>query len=330
MKRDRSRFFGVKALAVLVLSFPVLAWAGGPPAWAQPPGPEPEASLLHLDGVVSVQDLPRVGPRVPIHREMPFQVPDLQQLLETKARHQARTQPAPLANAQVSTSTVAASPGFIGLRLSESGGYVPPDTQIGVGPSDLVEAVNLEMRIWQKGNPVQLLQTSSLCDFFGVSRSALSDPKVRFDPVSQRWFIAAITFNNSFTAGAWRLAVSATADPTGLFVRYTASTGKSAPDFPAVGISNDKVVRAANAFRGNSFLGTELLAINKADLVAGTSAAATYFLPPQGLFTIQPALELPDAAEGFRPGSQPHALRPIGRVGQYDFHGVLLAYGAGQ
>ncbi len=51
--------------------------------------------LLNPEGVVNVRDLPRVGPRVPVHREMPFRVTDLQQLLDTKARHQAKTQPAP-------------------------------------------------------------------------------------------------------------------------------------------------------------------------------------------------------------------------------------------
>ena len=69
---------------------------------------------------------------------------------------------------------------------------------------------------------------------------------------------------------------------------YTISTSKSAPDFPALAINDDKVVLTANAFRGNSFQGTEFVVVNKSQLVAGTNAAVTYFGPPQGLFTIQP------------------------------------------
>jgi hypothetical protein len=285
------RFSRVKAPAVLFLSLSLLAWMGASSAWAQRPTAEPESVLLNPEGVVNVQDLPRVGPRVPVHREMPFRVPDLQQLLDTKARHQAGTQPAPSASALVTTSaltTPSATTGFMGLRLSESGGWIPPDTQIGVGPSYIVEAVNLEMRIWTKDGT--LVSSSDLNSFFGTS-AKLSDPKVRFDPLSNRWFIAVISYNTSFTAGAWRLAVSKDPDPFS-FVRYTASTSKSAPDFPAVGISDDKVVLTANAFRGNSFLGTEFLVINKANLTAGTSAASSYFPPPQGLFTIQPAHSL--------------------------------------
>ncbi len=293
------RLFGVKALAVLLLTLSLLAWMGGTPAWAQRPTADPETGLLHPEGVVNVQDLPRVGPRVPVHREMPFLVPDLQQLRDTKAQHQARTQPVPNASATVKPTALTSPstttpPGFIGLSLSESGGWVPPDTQIGVGPNYIVEAVNLEMRIWTKAGA--LVSTSDLNSFFGIS-DQLSDPKIRFDPLSNRWFIAVISYNTSFTAGAWRLAVSINQDPL-TFVRYTASTSSSAPDFPAVGINDDKLVLTANAFLANSFLGTEFLVLNKANLVSGTSAAYTYFAPPQGLFTIQPAHSLSSTCSG--------------------------------
>src|SRR5574337_39044 len=288
-------FSRTKAPAVLFLSLSLFAWMGASSAWAQGPTAAPETVLLNPDGVVNVQDLPRVGPRVPVHREMPFRVPDLQQLLDTKARHEAGTQPAPSASASVTPralTTPSATTGFIGLRQSESGGWRPPDTQVGVGPDHIVEAVNLEMRIWHKDGT--FVKNFDLNSFFETSAN-LSDPKIRFDPFTNRWFIAVISYNNSFTAGAWRLAVSTTSDPSFTFVRYTVSTSKSAPDFPALGVSSDKVVLTANAFRGNSFIGTEFLVISMSDLLANngtTSVHSTYFQPPQGLFTIQPAQSL--------------------------------------
>jgi hypothetical protein len=36
-------------------------------------------------------------------------------------------------------------------------------------------------------------------------------------------------------------------------------------------VSSDKVVLTANAFKGNSFIGTEFLVINKANLTAGVT-----------------------------------------------------------
>lgn len=284
-------FLRLKVATVLFLSLACLALIGVSSVWAQGPTPEPQTVLLTPDGVVNVQDLPRVGPRVPVHREMPFMVPDLQRLRDTKAQHQTAIQPAPNASASVTGSTLvtpSVAVGFTGLRQSESGGWRPPDTQVGVGPNHIVEAVNLEMRIWDKNG--NIISTNDLNSFFGTAAN-LSDPKIRFDPPSNRWFIAVISYNKSFTAGAWRLAVSTSADPFS-FIRYTISTSKSAPDFPALGVSDDKVVLTANAFRGNSFLGTEFLVINKANLIAGMSAASRYFPPPQGLFTIQPAHSL--------------------------------------
>ena len=280
--------FCAKTLASFFLLVGLLVPAGVAPAWAERPATEPETMLLAPDGVTNVQELPRMGPRVPVHREMPFLVPDLQELRDTKEGHAAAAQPAPAASAQVTSSALnipSSTGGFMGLRRSESGGWIPPDTQIGVGPNYIVEAVNLEMRIWPRSGSV--VSTVDLNTFFQTS-AQLSDPKIRFDADSQRWFIAVISYNNSFTAGAWRLAVSTDATPA-TFVRYVISTSKSAPDFPALAVTHDKVVLTANAFRGNSFLGTEFLVINKANLGAGGSAASSYFGPPQGLFTIQPA-----------------------------------------
>lgn len=286
-----------KAVAVTWLFLAFLASGGASPAWAQGPAPEADTVLLHPDGVVNVQDLPRVGPRVPVHKQMPFLVPDLQGLRDAKAQRGGAKTPPPSATSATVTPAGLNPPltGLTGLTRSESGGWIPPDTQVGAGPDHIVEAVNLEMRIWTKaGSPVS---TSSLNDFFKTT-AQLSDPKIRFDVFSGRWFIAAISYNASFTAGAWRLAVSTTSNPTGTFVLYTAATTKSAPDFPALGINEDKVVLTANAFRGNSFLGTEFLVINKAQLVSGLSAASSYFAPPQGLFTIQPALSLSSTCSG--------------------------------
>jgi hypothetical protein len=289
--------FSAKSLGLSFLLFSLLASAGVVPAWAERPATGPDPVLLTPDSVVNVQNLPPAGPRVPVHREMPFLVPDLQELRDTKDHHRAGTQPAAAASATVTASgltTPSATGGFAGLRRSESGGWIPPDTQIGVGPTHIVEAVNLEGRIWSKAGT--LLSTFDLNSFFQTSDN-LSDPKIRFDPLSQRWFIMVISYNTPFTAGAWRLAVSTDDTPT-TFVRYTAATSRSAPDFPALGINDDKVVLTANAFRANSFLGTEFLVINKANLLNGQNAASAYYGPPQGLFTIQPAHSLSPTCSG--------------------------------
>jgi hypothetical protein len=260
------------------------------PANAQRPVPAPEDLVLQPTAVV-VRDLPPSGPPATGGRTKPLFVPDDEALHGTKQafappHNQAPPGPNTLATPRTSAVTTTSN-GLTGLRRSESGGWVPPDTQVAVGPNHVFEVVNLEGRIWNR--MTSAATTFSLGSFFGLAGSNLSDPKIRYDATSERWFVAIISYNNSFTQGAWNLAVSTSGDPTGTFVRYTISTSRSAPDFPALAVNDDKIVLTANAFRANSFLGTEFLVINKANLVAGVSASASYFAPPQGLFTIQPA-----------------------------------------
>ena len=254
--------------------------------------PGPDDSVINPTGVVSVRDLPEFGPRPTDSPEKPHRAPDSETLNATKqAFGQSHNAPPPGPSTLASPATTTVTPAagaLFGLRRSESGGWIPPDTQVAVGPSHIFQAVNLEGRIWNKSDK-SIAKTINLNSFFGFSTSTnLSDPKIWYDAVSGRWFVAIISYNNSFTQGAWNLAVSKTGDPTGAFVTYTISTSKSAPDFPALALNDDKVVLTANAFRANSFLGTEFVVINKSELLAGGSAHSSYFGPPQGLFTIQP------------------------------------------
>jgi hypothetical protein len=156
--------------------------------------------------------------------------------------------------------------------------------------------VNVEGRIFTKtGTPVS---TFALNTFFGEpSSTVMFDPKIRFDPQSQRWFVAMMTSDNpdTFVAGSWRLAVSTSDDPTGTFVLYMFRPSGHAPDFPGLGINDDKVVLTANAFNGTCdtcLLGSEFVVFNKAQLLAGTSATTQFFPPDQGFFSIQPAHSL--------------------------------------
>ncbi len=286
----RSALIGMAILVALVCVSPAIA---------QPPVPGPEALVIQPDGTTVVRDLPPLGPPPTFLREIPRHVPDLDLLNGTKQAvggtlKQPPPEPQTLATPpSITTTTLATSTSIDGLQLSNSGGYVPPDTQVGVGPTHLFEVVNLEGRIWTKPTsttPTTLVTSFPLAHLFGLSSSTnISDPKIRFDALSGKWFVALISYNSSFTQGAWRLAVSKTGDPTGAFYVYTVSTNKSAPDFPALAVNDDKVVLTANAFRGNSFLGTEFVVLNKANVVNGVTTSAAYFGPPQGLFTIQPA-----------------------------------------
>jgi len=170
---------------------------------------------------------------------------------------------------------------------------VPPDTTIAAGLTHLVEAVNLTARFINRATGGTT--DTSLFSLFGVPTSTqLSDPRVLYDAVTGRWFIVTITFS---TPGSWNLAVSTTSDPTSGFVLYSYQTAGSFPDFPKIGINGNKVVLSGDAFSGNTFLGTEYLVLNKAELVSCSATPCSidgwYYGPDQGQFAIEPAQHLP-------------------------------------
>ncbi|MBI3629371.1 MAG: hypothetical protein HY217_07330 [Candidatus Rokubacteria bacterium] len=285
-------------LVLLLLSLAVVLSA--PPAVAQNGGPQAEPLILAPDGVVDVRHLPPAA-HVPAGGTRPVHFPDLNLLIQHKEQLQKGGGIAPAPPPTTTISPTAPSlqlplGSIQGLQQSDAGGYYPPDTQIAAGAVSgstyLFETVNLEGRIWSPGG----VTTFDLCSFFGVSCAFLSDPKIRFDPDSGRWFVAAITYQTP--TGTWLLAVSTSSDPTSTYARYTIPSARSTfPDFPALGISGDKVVLTANGFNpGGVFKGTEFVVLNKSQLVAAQTVYGQFYGPPQGLFTIQPAFALPDGS----------------------------------
>src|SRR5205823_1458575 len=99
-----------------------------------------------------------------------------------------------------------------GLNNVSSGGFEPPDVQVGVGPGYVVEMANLGMRFWRTGNgPAEQLTTRRLESFFGTGADRLTDPRVAYDTQTDRWWASI----SDLDAMSIHLAVSDTGDPTG-------------------------------------------------------------------------------------------------------------------
>ena len=190
--------------------------------------------------------------------------------------------------------------GFDGMSLVD-GGAIPPDTQVAVGPGHIFEAVNDHVRIWSRQtNPPSVIYDNGLGAFFAVDffTYLISDPRVRYDAASGRWFVSVVTlgFDSLFQSiGSWRLAVSKTSDPTGTYTLYVASFNDAFPDFPSLGFNDDKLALTGDAFTISTqqFLGSEFLVLRKSDLIAGANAPAQqFFAPPQAVESIQVAESL--------------------------------------
>lgn len=167
---------------------------------------------------------------------------------------------------------------FTGTTYGRNSFARPADANGAIGPEHFVEFVNGRFSVHDKTNGA-LVQTMPDMDFWtsaGLSFASnihVSDPRIVFDPLSQRWFAAAIDYdyvdqsNNRFL-----LAVSGGANPTGI---WHASAFTADPvdghfaDFPTLGLDADGVYLSADAFSavtGNN-IGAMLVSIPKADLL---------------------------------------------------------------
>jgi K319-like protein len=205
----------------------------------------------------------------------------------------------PLAGAFTSTSASPSIgkviPGFDGLTKSQAGfngnTFFPPDVPLAVGPTHVVQLVNLAGEIFTKRGVS--VSTFSLPTFFKVSgtNDKLSDPRILYDSLSGRWFasLGDGTTNNVF------LAVSTTNDPTRTWNIYQFGFS-NCPDEPGIGMNDDKFAISANLFSSTCngpFTGVQYYIVNKSDLINGL--ANPHFVvssPNASLFSVYPVQSL--------------------------------------
>ncbi len=166
----------------------------------------------------------------------------------------------------------------------------PPDVQVAVGPTHVVEMVNLVVSMWTKSGV--RVYNASLMSFFGTpANEFISDPKVQYDAASGHWFatITDVATSSNVATGQVILAVSTGADPTGtwrLLKVPSAATGECL-DQPILGVGSSTVVISVNNFStclSNSFTynGAQYWVLSKADLVSGSPSPATQSFGPFG------------------------------------------------
>ena len=171
---------------------------------------------------------------------------------------------------------------FTGSTYGADSSFTPPDCNGTPGPDQFVELINGRFTVYAKTNGDRLFTMSSY-DFWTSSGLTFNpdvfptDPRIIYDPLSQRWFALAVDVDFSASNGVsnrFLLAVSSSADATGSWngLAFAAdSVGGSFADFPTLGLDDNGVYLAAFMFTSGSAnatdLGQTLVSIPKADLL---------------------------------------------------------------
>jgi hypothetical protein len=179
------------------------------------------------------------------------------------------------ANYLIGINVLGLGNGFPGFTMR----VAPPDTDMAVGDTQIIEYVNLSWEVFDKsGNPLIGPFDGNSLWASGIPGSLCAlhdsgDPIVQWDRVAHRWLL----FQNVFVSPyAMCIAVSTSADATGNYYVYQFSVpGNGFPDYHKIGVWPTGYFQANNNFGVNKsgFVGSQICAYNRVKLLAGDASA---------------------------------------------------------
>ena len=159
-------------------------------------------------------------------------------------------------------------------------GYIPPDTNIAVGPNHIVEVVNSEIAVFDKTGLMKSGYPKALGSLWstlggGCWLNNSGDPVVQYDRAADRWLVTQLGSLRSPYSEC--IAVSKTNDPTGAYNTWAYSFGSSLNDYPKFGVwptaNNSAYLATFNMFaNGANFSGAELCAFDRKAMLAGAAS----------------------------------------------------------
>ncbi|MDX2033404.1 MAG: proprotein convertase P-domain-containing protein [Blastocatellia bacterium] len=214
-------------------------------------------------------------------------------------------------------AVAAQTPGlsFTGATLSETSSF-PPDTMGDVGPTQYLVGVNGRIKVFDKATGTLGALNADLDVFFQSVRGSTftSDPRVRFDRLSGRWYVIMINVDSANNRIVLAVSNNATITATTVWTFFqfvnsavtpTGDTGCFA-DYPTLGIDANALYIGVNNFCPNTYAGTSAFVVRKSSITGAGPIVVTAFrnltgtpngpgiYTPQGVDNIDPA-----ATEGY-------------------------------
>jgi hypothetical protein len=206
------------------------------------------------------------------------------------------------------TLPVTVSKNYVGLGTGFNGnwtvqGLLPPDTTMGVSPTQILQWVNIKLTVLDKATGAVALGGAGFVNanqiWAGLGNASVcatqnqGDPIVQYDRINNRWILMQFAFTfgtgtvspfRSYPAAPYAFcwAVSQTSDATGAYNLYQYSM-PNLPDYPKLGVWPDAYYLSDNAFSFStttglaSYVGTRLCAFNSAAMIVNAVANSVCF-----------------------------------------------------
>ena len=198
---------------------------------------------------------------------------------------------------QLQTSYPSPSAAIPGLDFDgiSANGSIPPDTNLAVGGSQVVEIVNTEFAVYDKSSGAVTLGPAPIHTIFTslggmCAASDGGDPIVLYDRDQGRWLISQLEYNINFSSNLVCIAVSTSSNATGSYNLYAFNFGQNLPDYPKFGVWTDAYYFSANMFRkATSFIGARACAFDRQAMLNGSPAVGICFQGSTGLYNLLPS-----------------------------------------
>lgn len=162
----------------------------------------------------------------------------------------------------------------------------PPDPNGVIGPDRFMEFVNGSVTVYNRTNGASIKRISDSIFWANAglnlsSSQGVADPRVIYDPATQRWFATQVDFDANASdptteANDFLLAVSTSSNPAGTWKGYMFTADPDHgyfADFPTLGLDSNTVYISGDFYTNMDMvvgIGPGLVSIPKADLINGT------------------------------------------------------------
>jgi hypothetical protein len=163
-----------------------------------------------------------------------------------------------------------------------SPGYVPSDSNLAVGPNDILEVVNVQFAVYSKSGTTLAGPTNIQSLFSSLagdcSAGTYGDPIALYDRQADRWVLSMIGSGSTLSEC---IAVSQSNNPAGAYYLYGYSFGTNLNDYPKLSTwattTNSAYLATFNIFADSgdgNFTGADLCGMDRTKALAGNASAA--------------------------------------------------------